>query len=143
MADYVKNTLIGLFVLVSGVLIVGSVLFLEPSVGDGKKALIVRFSNINGLALGTRVMLAGKPVGEVFTIEQIPNARQQPTDELGQVYFYQLTLNVDSSVRVYSTDEVTVQTSGLLGEKSIAIIPRVMPKGIVPALATSQTPSVC
>lgn len=140
MIDYMKNTLIGLFVVVACALTVGIILFLEPSVGDGKETLIVRFSNINGLSVGTRVMFAGKPVGEVVAIEQIPHAREQPTDELGQVYFYQLILHIDSSVRVYNTDEITVQTSGLLGEKSIAIIPRAPPKGVKPTLISSKTP---
>ncbi|MCB1085203.1 MAG: MCE family protein [Chlamydiia bacterium] len=140
MIDYMKNMLIGLFVVVACALIVGIILFLEPSVGDGKEQLIVRFSNINGLSIGTRVMFAGKPVGEVVSIQQIPHAREQPTDELGQVYFYQLVLHVDSSVRVYNTDEITVQTSGLLGEKSIAIIPRSPPKGVKPTLITSKNP---
>ncbi|MCB1110222.1 MAG: MCE family protein [Chlamydiia bacterium] len=140
MIDYMKNMLIGLFVVVACALIVGIILFLEPSVGDGKETLIVRFSNINGLSLGTRVMFAGKPVGEVVAIQQIPHAREQPVDELGQVYYYQLILHIDSSVRVYNTDEITVQTSGLLGEKSIAIIPRSPPRGVKPALITSKTP---
>lgn len=140
MIDYMKNMLIGLFVVVACALIVGIILFLEPSVGDGKEKLIVRFSNINGLSLGTRVMFAGKPVGEVVAIQQIPQAREQPTDELGQVYFYQLILSIDSSVRIYNTDEFTVQTSGLLGEKSIAIIPRSPPKGVKPTLINSKTP---
>lgn len=132
--------LIGLFVVVACALVVGIILFLEPSVGDGKETLVVRFSNVNGLSLGTRVMFAGKPVGEVVAIQQIPHAREQPTDELGQVYFYQLILHLDSSVHVYNTDEITVQTSGLLGEKSIAIIPRTPPKGVKPTLMTSKTP---
>ncbi|MCB1106699.1 MAG: MCE family protein [Chlamydiia bacterium] len=140
MIDYMKNMLIGLFVVVACALVVGIILFLEPSVGDGKETLIVRFSNINGLSLGTRVMFAGKPVGEVVAIEQIPHAREQPTDELGQVYFYQLVLHIDSSVHVYNTDEITVQTSGLLGEKSIAIIPRSPPKGVKPTLISAKTP---
>ncbi|CCB88957.1 MlaD family protein [Simkania negevensis] len=140
MIDYMKNTLIGLFVVVACALVVGIILFLEPSVGDGKETLVVRFSNINGLSVGTRVMFAGKPIGEVVSIEQIPQAREQPTDELGQVYFYQLILHIDSSIRVYNTDEITVQTSGLLGEKSIAIIPRAPPKGVKPTLISSKTP---
>jgi len=140
MTDYIKNMLIGLFVVVACSLVIGIILFLEPSVGDGKQTLVVRFSNINGLPLGTRVMFAGKPVGEVVEIQQIPHAREQPTDELGQVYFYQLILKIDSSVRTYNTDEVTVQTSGLLGEKSIAIIPRAPPKGIQPTLITANMP---
>ena len=64
--------------------------------GDGKETLVVRFSNINGLSVGTRVMFAGKPVGEVVEIQQIPGARAKPTtDELGQVYFYQLILKIE------------------------------------------------
>lgn len=140
MLNYMKNMLIGLFVLIACGLFVGIILFLEPSVGDGKEKLVVRFSNINGISVGTRVMFAGKPIGEVVKIEQIPHARQQPTDELGQVYFYQLILHVDSSVHVYNTDEITVQTSGLLGEKSIAIIPKAPPKGVKPQLITAKTP---
>ncbi|MBI3211862.1 MAG: MCE family protein [Simkania negevensis] len=135
-----KNMLIGLFVVVACGLIVGIILFIEPSVGDAKESLVVRFSNINGLSVGTRVMFAGKPVGEIVSIEQIPHAREQPTDERGQVYFYQLTLNIDSSVRVYNTDEITVQTSGLLGEKSIAIIPKSPPRGVKPALINATIP---
>jgi phospholipid/cholesterol/gamma-HCH transport system substrate-binding protein len=140
MLNYMKNMLIGLFVVIACGLFVGIILFLEPSVGDGKETLIVRFSNINGISVGTRVMFAGKPIGEVVKIEQIPHAREQPTDEIGQVYFYQLILHVDSSVHVYNTDEITVQTSGLLGEKSIAIIPKAPPKGVKPKLITSKTP---
>lgn len=140
MIDYMKNMLIGLFVAVACGLVVGMILFLEPSVGDGKQTLIMRFANINGISVGTRVMFAGKPVGEVYKIEQIPDAREQPTDENGQVYFYQLILHVDSSVRVYNTDEFTIQTSGLLGEKSIAVIPRAPPKGVTPKRITARTP---
>lgn len=140
MVEYTKNMLIGLFVAIACALIVGMVLFLEPSVGDGKQTLVMRFSNINGISLGTRVMFAGKPVGEVEKIEQIPHAREQPTDELGQVYFYQLILKIDSSVRAYNTDEFTIQTSGLLGEKSISIVPRSPPKGVTPKRVTAKTP---
>ena len=140
MGDYIKNILIGLFVVVACALIVGIVLFLEPTVGDGKQTLVMRFSSISGLSLGTRVMFAGKPVGEVVAIEQIPHAREQPTNQSGQIYFYQLILHVDSSVQAYNTDEFTIQTSGLLGEKSIAIIPKTPPKGVSPKRVTAQTP---
>lgn len=140
MIDYAKNMLIGLFVAIACGLLVGMILFLEPSVGDGKETLIIRFSNINGITVGTRVMFAGKPVGEVVAIKTIPHAREQPTDELGQVYFYELVVHVDSKIKAYNTDEFTVQTSGLLGEKSIAIIPKAPPKGVTPKLVTEKTP---
>lgn len=140
MKEYVKNLIIGLFVIVACLLTIGIILYLQPRVGDAKETLIVRFSNLNGITVGTRVLFAGKPVGEVVAISQIPQAREQPTDELGQVYFYQLILHVDSSVRVYNTDQITTQTSGLLGEKSIAILPKAAPKGVRPVLMTEKTP---
>ena len=140
MIEKTKNMLIGLFVIAACTLIISLILFLEPTVGDGKQTLIVRFANINGIGIGTRVLFAGKPVGEVVRIEEIPHAREQPTNELGQVYFYQLVLHVDSSVRLYNTDEVTVQTSGLLGEKSIGLFPKTPPKGVKPQRITAKTP---
>lgn len=138
--DKTKNLLIGLFVIAACTLVISLILFLEPTVGDGKQLLTIRFANINGIGVGTRVLFAGKPVGEVTKIEEIPHAREQPTNELGQVYFYQLILHVDSSVRLYNTDEVTVQTSGLLGEKSIGIFPKAPPRGVKPVRITSKTP---
>lgn len=140
MLSQAKNMLIGLFVVVACGLIVGIVLFIEPSIGDGKQVLNIRFSNINGITTGTRVTFAGKPVGEIVEINTIPNARNQPSDELGQIYYYQLVAHIDSHIKVYTTDEISLQTLGLLGEKSIAIIPKPVPKGMQPKLATANTP---
>lgn len=140
MTSQVKNMLIGCFVIAACALIIGMILFIEPSVGDGKQKLIARFSNINGISVGTRVLFAGKPIGEVDSIETIPHARQQRVDHSGNVYIYQLLLKIDSSVHVYNTDEISVQTSGLLGEKSIAITPKIPPKGVKPKLITMKTP---
>ncbi len=137
MKEYIKNTLIGLFVILAAVLIVWMILFLKPSVGDNKQILYVRFSDVNKLPLGTRVTLAGKPIGELVAIEPIPEARSKPSsDLLGHLYYYQLKLAIDSHIKVYDTDEIAVQTSGLLGEKSIAIIPKPAPAGIIPQLLT-------
>ncbi len=73
-------------------------------------------------------LFAGKPVGVVAAVNEISHAREtQPSDELGRLYFYQLTLKIDSKVHVYSTDQITLQTSGLLGEISIGITPRTPP----------------
>ncbi len=139
MGEQTKNMMIGLFVIVACAVIIWLVMFLKPSVGNGKETLYVRFSSINQINLGTRVLFAGKPVGEVVAIDQIYDARQKPTaDVLGEIYYYQLVLKVDSSVKVYDTDEVVVQTTGLLGEKSVAIIPKIPPKGVVPKLITNQ-----
>lgn len=124
-----KNLMIGAFVIIALIISVSFVVFLEPRIGDGQKTLQVRFSNISGISDGTRVTFAGKPVGEVQKIQAVPNARQDVTDQLKRVYFYQLTLKIDSRVQVYTTDEISVQTTGLLGEKTVAIIPKAPTKG--------------
>ncbi len=138
MGAAVKNMLIGVFVLVAVSFTISMIMFLKPSVGDGKKTFYVRFSNINKIGVGTQVVFAGKPVGEVVAVNEIYDAREQPSDSLGRVYFYELTLKVDSSVKIYDTDEISLQTSGLLGEKSIAIIPKTPPKGVIPKLITNE-----
>lgn len=139
MGEQTKNMLIGIFVVAACFLIVSLIMFLKPSVGDGKQTIYVRFSNINKINVGTRVMFAGKPVGEVVAVDEIYDARKAPsTDMLGRIYYYQLVLKIDSSVKVYDTDEVSIQTSGLLGEKSIAISPKSPPKGITPQLVTNH-----
>ncbi|NGX46012.1 MAG: hypothetical protein K940chlam2_01193 [Chlamydiae bacterium] len=133
-----RNLLVGIFVLGAISVFVGTVLFLKPSIGDGKQKLTVRFSDINNINVGTRVLFAGKAVGEVESITAMNEAREQPTDELGRVYYYQLTLKLDSHVKVYNTDEITIQTSGLLGEKSISIVPKSPPSGVTPKLIGNQ-----
>lgn len=134
MGDQIKNMLVGLVMLAACAFTIALILFLKPSVGDGKKIYEVRFSNINGIGDGTRVLFAGKPVGEVTNVVEIVDAREQPSDEVGRVYFYQLTLKVDSSVTIYTTDQLSIQTTGLLGEKSISINPVAPAKNVIPKL---------
>jgi len=134
MTDKAKHILIGLFVAAAITIMATMVLFLEPRMGDGKKLLHVRFANVSGIVIGTRVTFAGKPVGEVESIQEIADARSEPSDETGRVYCYLLTLKVDSSVNVYNYDEVAIRTTGLMGERSIAILPKAAPKGKTPHL---------
>jgi len=126
MKDSLKNTLIGLFVASAIAIAVVIVMFLDPNVGDGGQILKVRFTNVAGIGVGTRVSYAGKPVGEVARISEVAKARELPTDERGRVFLYELELKVDSHVRVYTTDEIAIRTTGLMGEKSIAILPNAM-----------------
>jgi phospholipid/cholesterol/gamma-HCH transport system substrate-binding protein len=138
MKEHHKNLLTGIFVVASCILIVTVILFLEPQVGDGKKTMHVRLSNVSKIYVGTRVSYGGRPVGEVIAIETIPDAREEKTDHLGRLYFYDLTLKVDSSVDVYSCDQICIQTAGLLGDKSIAIVPKPARKGSKPYLVNDK-----
>lgn len=123
MADQLKNLMIGLFVIAAVTIIILVLLFLHPSPGDEGKRLRVRFANIDKINIGTRVTFGGKPVGEVKEIRELPDAINQRLEYNGFVYVYELDLLVDSDVNVFNTDEVSARTSGLLGEKSIAITP--------------------
>lgn len=127
MVDQAKNFMIGLFVLAAIAIVVFILLFLHPSVGDEERELRVRFADVDKLSVGTRVTFAGKPVGEVVAIEEVQGFDQFRTAHSGRVYMYELVLKVDSGVNVYRTDEISSRTSGLLGEKSIAITPRPVP----------------
>ncbi|NGX55526.1 MAG: hypothetical protein KR126chlam2_01162 [Chlamydiae bacterium] len=133
MSDRFKEFWLGVFIIVSIAVIAWLLLFLRPSVGDAETELRVRFTNIQGIERGTRVTLAGKPVGEVKAVEEIADARKDFVDGEGNIYFYELILQVDSSVKVYNTDEIMFTTSGLLGEKSIGIIPKNPKRGQPPA----------
>jgi phospholipid/cholesterol/gamma-HCH transport system substrate-binding protein len=133
MSDSGKAFWLGLFIIIALALVAWLILFLKPSVGDGRVTLTVRFSNIDKISKGTLVTFGGKQVGEVIKIREIPNPREAPADAFGNLYIYELKLKVDSSVQVYTYDEIIFATSGLLGEKSIAIIPRAPPPGALAA----------
>jgi phospholipid/cholesterol/gamma-HCH transport system substrate-binding protein len=129
MTEKVKTILIGSFIIISCLAFIGVLLFLRPSVGDGKKTLFVCFTSIEKIQIGTRVTFAGKPIGEVVAIDPIYDARNQPVGRSGHVCFYELELKVDSHTVIYDTDEITIHTTGLLGERTIAIVPKAVKKG--------------
>jgi phospholipid/cholesterol/gamma-HCH transport system substrate-binding protein len=129
MTEQAKTILIGVFIIIACLSLIGVLLFLRPSVGDAGKRLYVCFTSIDKVQVGTRVTFAGKPVGEVVAIKEIYDARSQPTDRSGHVCFYELELAIDSHTVVYDTDEVVIHTTGLLGERTIAIIPKAVKKG--------------
>lgn len=136
MSDQLKNLIIGLFVAAAFVILVFILLFLHPSTGDEGEVLYVRFPDIDKVNVGTRVTFAGKAVGEIAEIVALENARDGYKDKSGHVYPYQLKLLIDSDVKVYDTDQFSLRTSGLLGERSVAIIPYAPQPGQKPKLLT-------
>lgn len=139
MTALAKNVLIGIFVLIAFAIILFILLFLHPAVGDNAKTLHVRFTDIDKVNIGTRVTYAGKPVGEVVEIREIPEARTERVERNGHIYVYELALKVDSGVNVYDTDEIAVKTSGLLGERNIAITPLPLKPGETLYLINNET----
>jgi phospholipid/cholesterol/gamma-HCH transport system substrate-binding protein len=133
MADQAKNILIGLFVLAAFGIIAFMLLFLHPTVGDEGKEIRIRFSDIDKVNIGTRVTYGGKPVGEVVSIHEIEDPKHPRLAKNGFIYLYEVVVKVDSSVEIFNSDEVSLRTSGLLGEKSVAITPQA-PKAGVPLI---------
>ncbi|MCH9703262.1 MAG: MlaD family protein, partial [Chlamydiae bacterium] len=133
-SDKGKAFWLGIFVIIAISTVAWLFLFLKPTVGDGKTTLKIRFTNVEGITIGTRVSFGGKPVGTVTSIKEIPNAREEKPDPFGNYYFYEVTAKVDSKVRIYSYDQIALSTQGLLGEKLIEITPRATPIGAKPAV---------
>lgn len=133
--DPKKTFFIGLFVSTAVAIIIGTLFFLHPTVGDDAITLRVRFANIDKVSKGTRVTYGGKPVGEVIEVRDIEtNQEGRKAAKDGFVYIYELVLGVDSKVRVYNTDQISLRTSGLLGEKSVEITPQPPKPGQQPEL---------
>lgn len=128
--------MIGIFVLAAFGIIIFMMLFLHPNISNEGKTLRVRFADIDKITAGTRVTFAGKPVGEVVEVREIENGER--IDKNNSVYIYELELAVDTSVSVYTTDMILSRTSGLLGEKSVAILPQVAKKGEKRILVTDE-----
>ncbi len=130
MKDQIKNFLIGIFVTAALAIIVFMIIFLHPYAGDEGQILKVRFSDIDKVSVGTRVLFAGKAIGEVTAIRELEEVRKTRAEKRGDIYVYELDLAVDSSVKVYNTDNISLRTSGLLGEKSISIDPEPPEPGV-------------
>ncbi|NGX42467.1 MAG: hypothetical protein K940chlam7_00747 [Chlamydiae bacterium] len=130
MADQLKNFLIGIFVVSALGIIIFMLFFLHPYIGDEGQTLRVRFTDIDKVNIGTRVVFAGKPVGEVATINELEEVRTGRTEHKGDIYVYELELAVDTGVKIYNTDRISLRTSGLLGEKSISIDPEPAETGL-------------
>ena len=133
-----KNILIGLFVTAAFTIAASTLLFLRPHIGDGRHALCVRFTNIAGITVGTRVTFAGKPIGEVLSIREIIHSRTGPADDQGRIYCYELELKIDSHTPIYTTDEISIRGTGLMGERSVAILPKLIPSGEQPQLVRGE-----
>lgn len=129
MPDQMKNLLIGIFIAGAFAIIIFMILFLHPYIGDEGQMIRVRFPDIDKVNVGTRVTFAGKPIGEVIWIHTLEEALTERVEHKGEIYVYELGLGIDSGIKVYNTDKISVHTSGLLGEKSIAIDPEPLTPG--------------
>ncbi len=124
MPETSKNIAIGLILTLALGLMLWVLLFLHPSFGDGQFRLHVRFSDIEKVNVGTRITYAGRPVGEVVKITQVPEEERHSANDPDDIFIYDLTLAIDSRIPLYDSDEITIGTSGLMGERFISIVPK-------------------
>lgn len=75
-------------------------------------AYFARFTDIDGISVGSDVKISGYKVGSVTNIELVP-----------QSYDIRLTINVVRSVPIPKDSSASVRTSGLIGNKFIALQP--------------------
>ena len=130
MKKYAMETLAGLFVVIGLVCIaymtvkLGHVSFL----GEDTYPLYAKFSNVNGLRLGSPVDMMGIEIGRV---EQIILDQKAQMAVVG--------MGVKKGVQVYGDAIASIKTEGLIGDKYINIDPGGAEKPLNPGGTIIQT----
>jgi phospholipid/cholesterol/gamma-HCH transport system substrate-binding protein len=96
----------------------------------GSYEVSARFTNVGGLRPGNQVFIAGVPVGRVEKIV------------LNSQYAAIVHMNVREDVRLPSDTIASVKTSGLIGDKFIALAPGADSRNLAPGGMITDTESV-
>jgi phospholipid/cholesterol/gamma-HCH transport system substrate-binding protein len=96
----------------------------------GSYEVNARFTNVGGLRPGNQVFIAGVPVGHVEKID------------LNSQYAAIVHMNVREDVRLPTDTIASVKTSGLIGDKFIALAPGADSKNLAPGGMITDTESV-
>ncbi len=111
----VPEAKVGALFLAAVLLITGVVVFLgQYTTGWGQYKLVIHFDDVQGLAPGTEVRLAGVKVGKVerVALEEHEDYPEKPV----AVY-----LMIDTNTNLYDADEFVIQQAGLLGDQHLSI----------------------
>jgi phospholipid/cholesterol/gamma-HCH transport system substrate-binding protein len=81
------------------------------AIGNPTYEVNARFTNIGGLKTGSQVFIAGVPVGRVEKIDLNPQ------------YAAVVRLNVKQEIHLPSDTIASIKTSGLIGDKYVALAP--------------------
>jgi phospholipid/cholesterol/gamma-HCH transport system substrate-binding protein len=122
---------VGAFVLIGMAAIVWFAVQAGAGAGIGGSTYEVkaRFTNIGGLKPGSQVFIAGVPVGHVEKID------------LDSQYAAIVQLNVQRGVQLPSDTIASIKTSGLIGDKYIALAPGADSKNLTPGGMITDTES--
>jgi phospholipid/cholesterol/gamma-HCH transport system substrate-binding protein len=115
------ETKVGLF-LMFGIAIICTLIIFFGAVGDLFKptyTLTLTFPDASGLLKGSEVYLSGAEVGKVTTDPQpIPDSQQ-----------VKVSLKIDEKVHIRKDAQFTIGSSGLLGDRYVAVTPQTYPEG--------------
>jgi phospholipid/cholesterol/gamma-HCH transport system substrate-binding protein len=99
------------------------------AIGGSTYQVSARFSNIGGLKPGSQVFIAGVPVGRVEKIDLDPQ------------FAAIVRLNVEQRVHLPSDTIASIRTSGLIGDKYIALSPGADSSNLPPGGTITDTES--
>jgi len=88
-----------------------------------------RFTNAGGLKTGSQVFLAGVPVGRVDSLNLDPQ------------YAAVVHLQIDKDIRLPSDTIASIKTSGLIGDKFVALSPGSDTQNLAPGGTITDTES--
>jgi phospholipid/cholesterol/gamma-HCH transport system substrate-binding protein len=99
------------------------------AIGRSTYEVNARFTNIGGLKTGSQVLIAGVLVGHVDKID------------LDSQYAAIVHLNVNQDMRLPSDTIASIKTSGLIGDKYVALAPGADSKNLPPGGTITDTES--
>src|ERR1700719_3715586 len=99
------------------------------AIGGSTYEVNARFTNVGGLRPGNQVFIAGVPVGRVEKID------------LNSQYAAIVRMNVREDVHLPSDTIASVKTSGLIGDKFIALAPGADSRNLPPGGTITDTES--
>jgi phospholipid/cholesterol/gamma-HCH transport system substrate-binding protein len=115
------ETKVGLF-LMFGIAVICTLIIFFGAVGDMFKpsyTLTLTFPDASGLLKGSEVYLSGAEVGKVTTDPApIPDSQQ-----------VKVKIKIDENVHIRKDAQFTIGSSGLLGDRYVAVTPQTYPEG--------------
>jgi phospholipid/cholesterol/gamma-HCH transport system substrate-binding protein len=99
------------------------------AIGGSTYEVSARFTNIGGLKPGSQVFIAGVPVGRVEKID------------LNTQYAAVVRLNVKQGINLPSDTIASIKTSGLIGDKYVALAPGADSNNLPPGGTITDTES--
>ena len=108
----IRNTLVGSFVVIVGALLL--IYSSRSGVSDmnGGYQLKAIYQSVDGVSVGTKVMLTGIKVGEVTKVSYVPDGHRAS-----------LTMRIDGNIKLPIDSVAMIISSGMLGGKYIKLEP--------------------